>query len=504
MRKKNALKSSVIGLIAKICTIVLGFINTRVFMSQLGVEIKGINGILTNCLGLLQLAEMGIGSAIIFALYQPLIDHNIKEIQILMRYYKKMYRVIGMTIIFLGSIMSLFLQFLITDSTYSITYIRIVFFIQLGVTASTYFLAYKRNLLYADQNMYISTIVDTIFYIVFTTGNIIFMYFFHSYILYLLMQVIQAVISNLTINCICDKKYPYLKEKIEDKYEKIDELKRNVRDIVLDKIGAAIYGSTDNIIISTFVGVVQVGYMSAYYQVLGIFNSLAMAITEPIQPILGNYVRDKKDSKAAYDLFLSYTFVRYCVANIFTVGMVVMVDLFITIWLGDGYVLEDSIPIMIAVSMYISIVHGPTGEFIIALGLFKSNRNLSFGGIFINLVTSIILAKKYGTIGVLIGTAIAQVYYWIARTFIVYKNYFKRNAFEYILKNIMYIAVVIFDIKLIKILSNVVILSNVYLSFVFKTGITMLVCITSIVIFFFYTKEFKAALEIINNYKKKK
>ena len=78
MRKKNALKSSVIGLIAKICTIVLGFINTRVFMSQLGVEIKGINGILTNCLGLLQLAEMGIGSAIIFALYQPLIDHNIK------------------------------------------------------------------------------------------------------------------------------------------------------------------------------------------------------------------------------------------------------------------------------------------------------------------------------------------------------------------------------------------------------------------------------------------
>jgi O-antigen/teichoic acid export membrane protein len=474
-------------------------------MIELGVEIRGINGLLSNCLSLLQLTEMGIGTAIIYALYKPLADNNILEIQILMQLYSKIYRVVGCAILLLGFVMSFFLNFFIEETTFPWTYIIIVYFIQVITTSSSYFYSYKRNLLYADQKMYITTLVDTGCNVAATLVKIFVMIIFKSYVIYLIVQLVQTVASNIIINVWSDKHYPYLREKVTAKYDKMEQLIYNIKNILIGRIGGFVYSSTDNLIISKFAGIIQVGYMSNYYQILNILKTLASSITQPIQPMIGNYIQEYNDIKKSYDLFLAYTFVRYCLANILTVGMVVMINPLITIWIGDEFTLSIWIAILMAIDMYIGIVHGPTGEYISVLGLFKNDKNMSIIGMCINLVFSIVLVRSFGTVGVLMGTVIAQIYYWIARAFIVFSKYFKRGVVKYIFKIIQYTGITVLDILLLNFISGKLYAQYYinFITFIMMGVICVIVSSASIVVLFFKTKEFKVLLDIVSKLFKK-
>lgn len=493
MRKKTAIKNSIIGLMSKLVTMFLSLISMRIFMQELGVEIRGLNGLFTNCLSLLQLTELGIGSAIIYALYKPLAENNIKEIQILMNLYKKIYKYIGIIVICLGIVLSFFIDFFVEDTQYSKEYLLLIFFIQLITAACTYFLAYKRNLIYADQKMYVNTMIDMICYVVATIIRIIVMLTMKSYVAYLLVQVVQTIVSNLLINYWCNKQYPYLKEKVTESYDKISELQANVKNLLVGKISGLVYGSTDNLIISKFVGILQVGYMAGYYEIINILKTLSTSITEPIQPILGNLVQEEKDKKRILDVFLTCTFIRYCIANIITVGVVIMMNPLIQIWLGKEYVLTGVIPMLMAMDLFIAIVHGPNGEMISVLGLFSKDKIISIIGMLINLVFSIGLVFKLGVIGVLVGTVLAQISYWCSRAFVIFQDYFKGYEKKYILRVVQYITVWIMDVLILGIIQDKF-MHNVNIgTFIVMCCICVFVCGVSIVLCFYRSAEFKEA-----------
>lgn len=446
MRQKLAVKSSAIGLCARLLAMVLSIISARLFVKYLGMEIKGVSGVIANILSLLQLAEMGIGTAIIYALYQPIVEKNKEEIKSLMAFYKKAYNCIGLMIFVIGCVVSLFLKFFVGDTTYSWKYVYLIYFIQLIASVSTYLVgAYRRNLLYADQKQYITAIIDSVTNTIFTIMRMFVIVYMQSYIVYLVLQLIQTLVSNLIAYGATNKYFPYLREKNVKPYDKMPELVENVKNVIIGKIGGVVYNSTDNIIISKFVGVVAVGYMTNYYTVKSMIKTIVTSVTEPVRPMIGNYIREYKEVDKSYQLFLSYTFIRYFIANIVTVGVLVMFNPFIDLWMGEGYTLSMLIPAFIAIDMFIDIVHGPTWEFINVLGLFKNDRNMSYGGAVINIVTSIILVIFMGTPGVLLGTVIAQCYYWIARARIVFKQYFKDGVEIYIKRIIAYIFVTAFD-----------------------------------------------------------
>lgn len=498
MRKDIAVKSSIVGVFSKIVTILFSIVCTRVFMRQLGVEIRGINGLITNVLSLLQLAEMGIGTAIIYALYQPLSENNREEVNILMSFYKKIYRYIGILVILIGFILSFFLSFFIEDTTYSWNYVRLIYFIQLIASASTYFFAYKRNLLYADQKMYITTLIDTCSNIIASLLKIYVMLVFKSYILFLVIQIAQTLFSNIIVNIYCNKEYPYINEPCTKEYDKMPILKENVKDLLIGKIGGFVYGSTDNLIISKFVGIIEVGVMSNYYQVSNMISMLSSSITEPIQPIIGNYIHTNKDVKKAYNLFLSYSFVRFCIANTVCVGMIVMSNPLISLWVGEEYTLSIMIPVLMAIDIFIAIVHGPTGEFISVLGLFKDDKNMSYIGIVINLVTSIVFVYAFGTIGVLLGTVLSQVYYWIARGYIVFHKYFKSGIWQYLKKIVEFIFITVVDILILFWIKNKVFSAVSLVTFILECMLCVFVSWSSIIMVYRRTDEFQLLIEMIN------
>lgn len=446
MRQKLAIKSSAIGLCARLLAMVLSVISARLFVQYLGIEIKGVSGLIANILSLLQLAEMGIGTAIIYALYQPIVDDNKEEIKSLMAFYKKAYHYIGLMIFVIGCVASFFLKFFIEETSYSWNYVYLIFYIQLLVSVSTYlFGAYRRNLLYASQRQYITTIIDAAMNTLFTIIRMVVIVCLQSYIVYLILQVVQTLLSNLIASIATERSFPYLREKNVQPYNKMPELIGNVKNVIVGKIGGVVYNSTDNLLISKFVGIIEVGYMTNYYTVRTMIKTIVNSITEPVRPMIGNYIREYKDVEKSYNLFMSYTFIRYFIANNIIVGLIVMFNPFIDIWMGKGYTLSMWIPILISIDMFIDIVHGPTWEFNSALGLFRNSRNMSCGGAIINLSTSLILVFLMGTPGVLLGTVIAQCYYWTARTYIVFTKYFKQGVWIYIRRVIAYIFVTIAD-----------------------------------------------------------
>lgn len=500
MRQKIAIKSSIIGLFSKTTSIILSFVVGRYFIHYLGVEINGINGVFSNVLGFLQLAELGIGSAIIYALYKPLVEDNISEVQILMGFYKKVYRVIGMIIIVAGMILAPFLRVLIVDSTYEFSYILLVFIIQLLASASTYFLAYKRNLLYADQRQYISTLIDASVNVLSAIIRIIVMVYTGSYVLYLIIQVAQNVISNIIVNIYCNKKYPYLLQKVSGKYEKMPELIDNVKNLMIGRLGGWVYNSTDNIIIARFVGIIATGLMANYYVLTNMIKTLVTSVVAPIQPMIGQYVVKCEDRKKAYNLFLSYTFIRYCIADIVVVGFVTMANPVVEVWLGADYIVNRLIVVLLAIDLFISITHGPTGEFIQALGLFRNDRNMSIFAMIINLGTSLIMVRFWGISGVLLGTVMAQTYYWIARGYVVFSQYFKFGIPRYLMKIVKYIAITSASIFIIDLIfNNLQINATGILSLIVKIAIVLTVSGMLLIASNFFTDEFKYSIDMVNN-----
>lgn len=501
MREKLAIKSSVIGLSAKLLGIVMSFVSTRFFVQYLGVEILGVNGVFSNVLGFLQLAELGIGAAITYALYQPIVDNNIKEIQILMHFYKIVYRWICIIILAAGVVLTPFLYYFVTDTSYALPYLILVYFIQLASSASTYLLAYKRNLLYVDQKQYISTIIDAIVNICCCAIRILVIVFTKSYIGYLLILIIQNVGSNLIIHLWCNKEYPYLKEKVNERYDKIDRLRANVKNLMIGRIGGWVYSSTDHLIISRFVGVVTVGVMSNYYTLRTTLSTIASSIVAPIQPMMGNYIRECKDTKKTFDLFLTYSFIRFCIADVITVGFIVMGNSVVKVWLGEKYLVSQFIVVLLAADIFISITHGPTGEFVQVLGLFHDDRNMSIIGVLINLGTSLLLVRPLGAAGVLMGTVITQFYYWFARAKIVFKSYFQGGVFKYLFKIAKYILITIAEVFIIEKLFTLPLLSGCSFSWVIvKCIICVLVCGIVLLTTNFYTDEFNNTVGMLKRY----
>lgn len=505
MRQKLAIKSSAIGLGAKVIMMVLSIISTRLFMIYLGVEIKGISGLIANILSLLQLAEMGIGTAIIYALYQPIVEGKKEEVKSLMAFYKKAYNGIGLLVFGIGCGASFFLRFLIGETTYAWNYVYLIYFIQLFASASTYWLgAYKRNLLYADQKQYITTIIDMIINTIFVIIRMGVIVYLQSYLVYLLLQLVQTLMSNLFVSFAANRYFPYLKEKDVEKYEKLPELITNVKNVIISKIGGIVYNSTDNIIVSKFEGIITVGYLTNYYTIKNMFKMIASSITEPIRPMIGNYIRVYNDVDRSFKLFLSYTFIRFLLANVMTVGIITMMNPFVDIWLGTEYTMTIAIPILMAVDMFISIVHGPTGEFIDVLGLFKHDRNMSIIATAINLITSIVLVMIMGAPGVLLGTVIAQCYYWIARAHIVFSQYFKNGLLQYIKRVVLFCIVTIADTFLMLFIRNHFMPHTTLLKFIVLCIVCVVVSFGSICLIWHRSDEFLFMCGMLESFIKSK
>lgn len=424
-RTQKAMRNSTINLLRQVITILLGFISRKAFIQYLGVELLGLNSTFASLLNTLSLAELGFHHAIGFHLYGVLAKGDKEQINSLVNIYKLVYRCIGC--FFIGAALCCvpFLQYFLSDVE-ATNSVRVYFLIQALTGACTYFLAYKRNILYADQNSYISGFIDMIVNTTATLLSIAAAVLTGNYLLFLLIQLVKTYLSNLFVHVACTKRYPYLHTERID-WQLLRKIARNVKDVVMEQIATYIYGSTDNLLISMFISTIQVGFLNNYSMVIINVKNLMRSLSIPLIPTIGNVVAAGLDTKQQVEKFQLLEQGVFWLAGLAVVPVYVLTEFFITIYLGEAYILPGVILFFLCMDMYIHINQDPCVFFMAANGLFKVRRNISILGAIVNIVVSALLIRPFGMAGILAGTAMSQVFYWVSRSVVAIRHCLKQS-----------------------------------------------------------------------------
>lgn len=504
-KRQAAIKNSTVGLLSQLIILFFQFWTRRIFVKYLGVELLGISSTFSSILNTLSLAELGFHSAVVYSLYKPIVENDHERINEIVNVLKVIYRSIGIFLIAGGLICCPFLKYVLSGVEISAT-VYLIFLIQMLNSACSYFLAYKRTLFHADRRGYITKELDTGMTILFSLIKIIVVVKTSNYIAYISLTVLQTIVSNLFVHMISRKAYPYL-HRTRFNVVIFKEIWNHVKSLFAGRIASYIYSSTDNLVISAVVGTVSVGYLVNYTTIISSIKTLTGSILSPISPVIGNMLAENSDSVDNEKIFRIYTYIRYVIACTVLIPTIVLLQSFVSVWIGQDYLLPVTIIWLCCFDLYIHLVHSSLCDFINGSGLFKEDKNIEIAGAVTNLAISIILAYRIGMVGVLIGTIISQTVFWICRSRLVYKKCFgevKNGLSKYWITHIVYIGLFLLVSFLMSIIYQRITIDLFVLRFIIGgiccEAVTMIIHL----IVFGKTEEFRQLKSIAGNIVKRK
>lgn len=415
-RTKNVTMIAITSALRQMLNLFAQFISRTVFIYVLGAEYLGLNGLFSNILSLLSLAELGIGSAMSFYLYKPIVDNDYKRIKSLLSFYKICYRVIGLTMIIIGLLICPFLPSLVNfeqNISINLYVVYILFLINTAVSYLVY--AYKQALPAANQEQYKIEGINIFYIVINCVADAVILICFKEYILYLVCKIILSILRNITIAKKIDKEYPYIKENDSEGVGK-EEIKHfflDLKDIALFKVGSTLYNSTDNIIISKMLGTVIVGYYSNYFMIITAVTSIISVVVKSFTAGIGNLVVKEKRKDVQYNYFLQIDFLAYCLVAVSTILLFQILNSFIMIWVGEintDYILSQEVILFLCINFYIDGTTQIINIFRESSGFFSIGRNYQIAGGLINIVLSIILGYYFELAGIFAATVISKLF----------------------------------------------------------------------------------------------
>lgn len=445
-RTKNSARNATAAIIDKLVLLIMSFICRTIFIEILGVEYLGINGLFSNILRILSFAELNFGIAITYKMYKPIAEGDSERIKSLMYLYKKVYNIVGLTVLIVGLLLMPFLHFLINGELNINENLYVLYILFLMNFAMNYFFAYKRSIITGHQNEYIISYIDLVIIILTNVLQIIFLLFTHNYMVYLLIQIVTTLFENIWISRKANKMYPYINDKSYQKITKKEQKTfiKDIKSLSLYQLGSIISLGTDNIIISSFLGVAEVGYLSNYTIITTSVSSLLDYMFSSITASVGNLNTIKGRAKKE-DIFYQIMFLLFVVYGYVSIAMALLLNKFMYIWLGGDYVLSMSICIVLGFDLFVWGMRFTNYTYRNTLGLFKKGAFAPLIASIANIVLSIFLVKPLGIFGVLIATPITRLFILTAyEPFLIHRNAFLTSPFRYYKHYCYYMAVVVF------------------------------------------------------------
>lgn len=492
MRTENSIKNSILGILSSFVSILIGFFAQKVFIKILGSEYLGVNGLFSNILSMLSVAELGIGGAIIYNLYKPIAENDIEKVKSLLKLYKTAYNWIALIIFSIGICITPFIHIFIGQTNLSLNFktIYILFLLQ---TVVSYLLTYKRSMLYAYQKNYIISGIHIIYLIVLNTVQVLLLYFWKNYYLYLIIKIIFVLLENCVINIVANKLYPFIIEKNTNKLEPkvIRDIFTRVKAQVFHTIGGVVVNSTDNIIISKFLGVYTVGLYSNYYLIINSVKTLFSQLISSTTASVGNLLVES-DPRKSFDIYKKIRFINFWMAVFCSISILVIMNDFIILWIGENYLLSMTVLVVLVLNLYQKMMRNCNDVFLIAAGICIENRFVPIVESIINIISSVILVKVIGLAGVFIGTIISGLTLWCySYPKFAYKKLFKRNYSDYAKETIGYILIFILLAAITYFAAHLIVFKNTYLNFAYDIIIVLLVPNILLFIMFRKTDNFK-------------
>lgn len=408
-RTKNAIRNISWGYIQRLLNIIFPFIFRTVMIYALGSEYLGINSLFTSILQVLNLSELGFGSAIVYNMYQPIAENNSKQICALLNYYKKIYFAIGCVILCLGLFIMPFIPYLIAG-TYpkSINIYFVYFMFLLNTSLSYFFFSYAGSLLNAFQRNDLESkafIIVSIFRYGIEIAGI---YITHKYYLFLLIELISTILLNYIKYIYTKRLFPqYIcNENIESQQKKI--IKSNVIALMYHKVGATVLNSADNIVISAFMGVITVSNYNNYYYIMNAIEGIIIICFTGLTGGIGNsFIVETIEKNKNYfkkTLFFNAWIVGFC-----SVCLVCLYQDFMRIWVGEDYMFNDNIIVLIVTYFFVHNIRRTIITFRDGAGMWQDNQYQPIVSALFNIIFNIILVNIIGIAGILISSILSML-----------------------------------------------------------------------------------------------
>ncbi|MCR5099083.1 MAG: hypothetical protein K6B14_09070 [Lachnospiraceae bacterium] len=457
MRTKNSVINFLASTGSHFINVILSFVVRTIFIYTLSAEYLGINGLFINVLTVLSFAELGIGTAMIYKLYEPVANDDRDMIRRLMNLYRRLYMGVAAAVAVFGLLLVPALPYLIADyELYSdMENLTLIYLLFLFDAVSSYFFSYKRSIIYANQRAYITTAIDAVVMIAQFLIQMIVLLVYKRFIPFLLIQVASSVIKNVICAKAADREYPFLSE---DKTSLPDDevrrdIRKNIGAMSLHRLGDIIVNNTDNLIMSAFVGLGAVGIFSNYIMIQATVNTALNGFYAAFTAGIGDLSVDEKSrmsfdrdavtvdgekSGRLFEVYKTLLFLSFWIYGFCSCAFLVMYNPFIEAWAGEKYLFDMSIVLSIVAVFYLNGMRRVTLSFRDAMGLFWYDRYKPIFEIIINLVASVILVQKLGVMGIFLGTVISVLTtcFWI-EPLVTFRHgfgmgvgvYFRRYAF---------------------------------------------------------------------------
>lgn len=422
-----------VNLVFYVLTLALSFFSRKIFIDCLGADFIGLTGTLQNLLGFLNLAELGVGTAIGYVLYKPLFRHDRKKITEIVSVFGYLYRWIGGIILAAGCLLAVFLPRIYPDTGFGYGVIYFGYFSFLASALIGYFINYRQNLLAADQRNYVVTayfqtagILKTLIqmYSAWKTG---------SYFLWITIELAFGIIYSILLNWKINNVYPWLKASAKlgrRVFRQYPEVMQYTRRIFVHQISGVAQSQLTPFLTYAYASLSMVTIYGNYVLLANQLQRLASKLLGSTEAGVGNLVA-QGDREHTLRIYWQLTSIRYFIGGIMAFGLYHLSSPFISVWLGRGYVLDNGILAAVTATSFIMLTRGVNDQFLYAHGLFHdlwapvAELCLQVGG-------AVGLGAVYGIHGVVYGSLaglLTIVLFW--KPYFLFSQGFRKTVSAY-------------------------------------------------------------------------
>ena len=444
MRKENrvinSLRNISWGIIFKFILLILGFFNKTIIIQIIGIEYAGIASLFTSIMSVLNMAELGLNSAILFSMYNSVATKNIKRANVLLNFYKKAYLTIGSTIFFIGIFLCIKIKWFITKGYPVQLNIYIVFLIFLMNTVISYILyAHYSIILSANQREDIIYRNNIIVYVCAQLVQFITLIFWKNYYIYILISLIATMIYNYLNYRSAKNRYPEYRCEGSISTEEKKLLKKQISGLMLGKLSVISRNSFDSIVISSFLGLAATGVYGNYYYIMYSVFCLIFYFCSGMKASIGNKITTCS-IKENYINLLEFSYIFYMIYGTCTIILLCLYQPFMELWVGKEYTSTFMLALLMCIYFFFFCSTGIISQYWEVAGLFWENRYRYVIEAILNLILNVILVRVIGLYGVISATIITMLFSTnILGPYILFKYYFKECSLRrYFLQQIKY------------------------------------------------------------------
>lgn len=490
-RSRNASKNLATGVLVRLFQTIIPFVLRSIIIYRLGMEYVGLDSLFVSILHMLNLVELGVGNAMVYSMYHPIVTDDTAKLNALLKLYKKYYNIIGTVILFGGLLLVPILPKLISGDAPNDVNIYSLYLINLAATVASYWLfAYKNSLLMAHQRMDVINIIHLAAFAVRYSIQIVAIVCFRSIYIYFLAILISQLLTNLMVYIATNKMFGQYTLAGELPVEEKRNINRHIRDLFTAKLGGTVTNSADTIVISAFLGLVVLAKYNNYYYILSALFGFITILFQSCLAGIGNSLivetpeKNYKDFNK-FSLMLSWI-IGYCTSCLYC-----LMQPFMKIWVHEVNMLDNPYVIMFCIYFYVYELALVWCTYKDAGGIWHQDRFRPLCVTLVNLGLNLLTVKAFGLYGVILSTIVSYLLVgmpWMLHN--IFSALFHRSAVNYVIKCSIGVVGTVFT----GVVSNKIcgfVGGDGVISFILKAIIVTVVTNIVFYLMYFKTEEFK-------------